>query len=112
MSDKKHKNELRKYLRADKLEEMKLDDKQALGYTFKCAGAGFYGLRKGTDFRSSITQLIMEGGDADTNGAVFGALLGCKIGFSALPEDLMRFPHRQWLDEKVDMFLKTIGLKD
>ena len=29
-------------------------------------GAGFYGLRKATDFRETIMKLIMEGGDADT----------------------------------------------
>ena len=35
-------------------------------YTFKALGAGFYGLRKATDFRETIMKLIMEGGDADT----------------------------------------------
>ena len=34
-------------------------------YTFKALGAGFYGLRKATDFRKTIMELIMEGGDAD-----------------------------------------------
>ena len=29
--------------------------------------------------------LCRQGGDADTNGAVAGALLGCKLGTSALP---------------------------
>lgn len=90
-------------------------------------GSGFYGLRKGTDFRKTIIELIMEGGDADryivamfnqdsfflyySNGAVCGALLGCKVGFSALPDDLLQFKHRQWLDDQVDQFLTVIGLK-
>ena len=34
-------------------------------YTFKAMGAGFYGLRLGTDFKKTITELIMEAGDAD-----------------------------------------------
>ena len=39
-----------------------LDDDR---YTFKCLGAGFWGLRNGTDFRKAIMKLIMEAGDAD-----------------------------------------------
>ena len=45
-----------------------------------------------------------------SNGAVAGALMGCKFGFKNLPEDLLNFPHRKWLDRKVQQFLKTIGL--
>ncbi len=47
------------------LKDLKLSDKQSIGYTFKAMGAGFYGLRKGTDFRKTITEVIMEAGDAD-----------------------------------------------
>lgn len=47
------------------LKDLKLDDKQSIGYTFKAMGAGFYGLRKAKDFRETITEVIMEGGDAD-----------------------------------------------
>ena len=47
-----------------------------------------------------------------SNGAVAGALMGCKFGFKNLPEDLLNFPHRKWLDRKVQQFLKTIGLID
>lgn len=46
-----------------------------------------------------------------SNGAVCGAMLGCKVGFSKLPEDLLQFVHRQWLDEKVEQFMELIGLK-
>ena len=57
-----------------------------LGYTYKCIGSGFWATRYGTNFRTSITELVLEGGDADTNGAVAGAMLGCKLGFKALPK--------------------------
>lgn len=40
-----------------------------------------------------------------------GALLGCKVGFSGLPDDLLQFKHRQWLDNQVDQFLAVLGLK-
>jgi len=47
-----------------------------------------------------------------SNGAVAGAMMGCKFGFKKLPEDLLEFPHRKWLDRKVQQFLVTIGLDD
>ena len=49
---------------------------------------------------------------ACSNAAVCGALTGCVVGFKSLPEDLLQFPHRAWLDQQVDSFLNTIGLKD
>ena len=47
-----------------------------------------------------------------SNGAVAGAMMGCKFGFKKLPVDLLQFPHRSWLDRKVHQFLVTIGLAD
>ena len=96
---------------ASTLSHLELSEPQSIGYTLKCLGAGFYGLRKGgADFRGTICDVVMEAGDADTNGAVCGALLGCAVGFSALPEDLLAFPHREWLDSQVERFLQVIGL--
>lgn len=96
---------------ASTLSQLGLSEPQSIGYTLKCLGAGFYGLRKGgADFRGTIRDVVMEAGDADTNGAVCGALLGCAVGFSALPEDLLAFPHREWLDSQVERFLQVIGL--
>ena len=45
-----------------------------------------------------------------SNGAVCGALMGCKFGFKGLPQDLLQFKHRQWLDDKVQSFLKMMDL--
>jgi ADP-ribosylglycohydrolase len=108
---KEQEKEMRNHIKVKNLKDLKLDDSKAIGYTFKALGCGFYGLRKGTDFRQTIIELIMEGGDADSNGAVCGAMLGCKVGYSGLPQDLLQFVHRQWLDNKVDKFLEAIGLK-
>lgn len=54
-------------------------------------------------FERIITDITMCGGDADTNAAVAGSLLGSLVGYSNLPkswaEDLR---HRDWLLSKVD----------
>ena len=73
--------------------------------------------------RCSKIIIILLGGGGDckldrfifsvilcSNGAVCGGLAGCVVGFKALPEDLLQFPHRTWLDQQVDNFLTTIGL--
>ncbi|XP_011410575.2 PREDICTED: uncharacterized protein LOC105316948 [Amphimedon queenslandica] len=108
---KAQEKEFQDHINAKNLKALKLGEQKAIGYTFKALGSGFLGLRTGTDFRKFIMELIMEAGDADTNGAVCGAMLGCKVGFSKLPQDLLEFVHRQWLDEKVDKFMELIGLK-
>jgi ADP-ribosyl-[dinitrogen reductase] hydrolase len=38
------------------------------------------------DFESGLVWAVNLGGDADTNGAVAGALLGARLGASAIPE--------------------------
>jgi len=41
----------------------------------------------------------LQAGDADTNGAVSGALLGCKLGASKLPDSWFNgLKHKDWLD--------------
>jgi len=41
----------------------------------------------------------LQAGDADTNGAVAGALLGCKLGASELPDSWRDgLKHKDWLD--------------
>ena len=36
-------------------------------------------------YRDGVLQVIHEGGDADTNAAVVGAILGAKFGFANIP---------------------------
>lgn len=50
-------------------------------------------------------RLRRQGGDADTNGAVAGALLGCKLGTSALPPSWVNeLKHKDWLDYHINRF--------
>ena len=41
------------------LPELKLDDRQRIGYTFKCLGAGFWALRQ-KNFRDAIEAITLE----------------------------------------------------
>ncbi len=77
----------------------------------QCLGSGFWALRSTKSFKETMHDLIRQGGDADTNGAVAGALLGCRIGYSQLPQDwLAAMPNKVWLDAKVVAFLQLMGL--
>eukprot|EP01118_Nematostelium_gracile_P009459 TRINITY_DN3195_c0_g1_i1.p1 TRINITY_DN3195_c0_g1~~TRINITY_DN3195_c0_g1_i1.p1 ORF type:complete len:389 (+),score=112.46 TRINITY_DN3195_c0_g1_i1:59-1225(+) len=101
------------YVNAPDLAALKLDEGDKIGYTYKCFGSAFYCLRTGDDFKKSITELTVEAGDADTNAAVAGALLGCKLGYKNLPSDWLEgLKEKKWLDQKVDSLLNLLGLSE
>ncbi|XP_046841598.1 ADP-ribosylarginine hydrolase Tri1-like [Xenia sp. Carnegie-2017] len=107
--DERHIKELKHHISAKTPQELELDDRKKIGYTFKCMGAGFWALRQ-NDFRKAIQTLTMEGGDADTNCAVAGALLGCKFGFKKLPQSWVNgLCHGSWLEKEVNTYLSLIG---
>ena len=63
------------------------------------------------DFKKLILEIINEGGDADTNAAVAGSVLGCYLGYTNLPKDwLSCLIHKKWLDEKIYIFVKKIAM--
>lgn len=85
----------------DSIYALALDESDKIGYTLKTLGAGFWALQY-NNFKTAIGDVIHEGGDADTNGAVAGALLGTKLGFSALPEDWVEgLQNKHILEEKL-----------
>ncbi|KAL3446056.1 ADP-ribosylglycohydrolase-domain-containing protein [Aspergillus insuetus] len=106
-------DEFRKNAFAQSLESLQLDDAMKMGYVYKALGASILLLRQGLRrsnssgppslFEDLITHLIMEGGDADTNAAVAGSLLGALIGYNGLPakwrDGVM---HAGWLLAKCD----------
>jgi hypothetical protein len=105
-------SEMRAYCAADTVEALKLDEGRKIGYTFKCIGSGVWALRQPLDnFKLVMTKLVMEGGDADTNGAVAGAMLGARIGYSKLPKDWMDLmPYKPWLEKRLNRLLQYMGL--
>jgi ADP-ribosylglycohydrolase len=107
-----HMKEFEVYCLARNLQELQLDQGTSIGYTFKAMGAAAVLFQSGQNFRDALTSLTLEGGDADSNGAVAGAVLGCHLGYSALPQDSIRqLPHREWLDTKIDFLLQLMRLK-
>jgi len=56
-------------------------------------------------------ELVLEAGDADTNGAVAGALLGARVGYSKLPKDwLDGLVEKEWLETHINRLLCVLGL--
>ena len=74
----------------DQLESLQLDEKQSMGYTLKTMVSGLYAYYHATDYESGLRTIIEQGGDADSNGAVAGSLLGAKFGYDAIP--------KHWID--------------
>lgn len=76
---------LRMALDADRVEVLDLASSNATGYTLKTLAAGIWALCHAPSFEKGLTAIIHEGGDADTNGAVAGALLGARFGMESIP---------------------------
>jgi ADP-ribosylglycohydrolase len=88
-------------------EGMNPGEKNRQGYTLKTLGAGFWALRHADSFAAGIEAVIHEGGDADTNAAVAGALLGARFGYQGIePAWREGLLHRLQLAERVDRLLE------
>ncbi|KAJ3040346.1 hypothetical protein HDV00_011002 [Rhizophlyctis rosea] len=121
------KSELDRLCFPTSLKALTLDDRNGIGYTYRALGSGMWCLsqlmdsilkeehrtpdRLAASFKSLITQLTMQGGDADTNCAVAGALMGCIVGYSGLPREWLEgLVHHNWLVSKVDAELELVGV--
>jgi ADP-ribosylglycohydrolase len=72
-----------------------------IGMSHRALSAGFFGLKrlrekitsgrkdKPTVFAEICLELMAQGGDADTNGAVAGSLCGSFLGFSKIPQAMI-----------------------
>jgi ADP-ribosylglycohydrolase len=97
-------------VRSRDLALLELDNlRSGIGYTNKTMAAGLYGLRSVESFEVTMTRLVREAGDADTNGAVCGAMLGARLGYAGLPAAWLRsMPHTNWLAAKLVPFLRLV----
>ena len=62
-------------------------DGQTSGYLGVALQNAFYELLNGTDFYSSMCNVVSRGGDTDTNGCIVGALLGAYYGIDEIPQE-------------------------
>lgn len=56
------------------------------GYTVDTFISAYSGFEASKDFESGLISIVNQGNDADTTGAVAGALLGAYYGYSAIPD--------------------------
>ena len=86
-------------------------DGEDLGYAYICLGCAMWAVKQDV-WIEAIGRMILEGGDADTNAAAAGAILGCKLGCSNLPQNLIaQLTHKAWLDEQIVRLLVMMGLQ-
>ena len=121
--------ELRRHAKIVNLDVLELDDGYSIGYVYKTFGCGVHLLRMAmrklaasgraaqasaeTLFDPLITDLIMRGGDADTNACFAGALIGTYVGYKALPphwRDGLR--HGPWLLHKAEGLSQLLGVTE
>ncbi|KAL7929691.1 ADP-ribosylglycohydrolase domain-containing protein [Trichoderma chlorosporum] len=118
--------ELNRHVKVSDLSELELDDMYKIGYTYKTFGSGVHLLRLAMRelaapesrlstqkriFERLITDLIMRGGDADTNACFAGALLGTYLGYKVLPPHWRDgLVHGEWLMKKSEGLSILLGI--
>jgi ADP-ribosylglycohydrolase len=60
-------------------------DGGTIGYTLKTMRVALWCAWHAEDFEEALIDVVSEGGDTDTNGAVAGAVLGARFGAAAIP---------------------------
>jgi ADP-ribosylglycohydrolase len=121
--------ELYRHVKAKDFQELQLDDSMKMGYVYKSLGAAIHALRRAIQdeqrdskkgesfsrniFENLITEIVMEGGDADTNACIAGAFLGAWLGYMTLPAHWRDgIEHQDWLLSKCEALSCTIGITD
>lgn len=69
------------------LDSLCLDDEKSMGYTLRTLGAALWAYWHATSYKEGILKIVLSGGDADTNAAVAGAILGAKFGINQIPDE-------------------------
>ena len=68
------------------ISSLDLDETYSIGYTLRTLSAALWCYWHSPSFEEGLLSVVNEGGDADTNGAIAGAILGAKFGFLSIPE--------------------------
>lgn len=87
---------------------LNLEDKASIGYTLKALSCAWWALQYASSFEQGISQIINEGGDADTNAAIAGALLGARFGYEEIPQRwLDGLVKKDWLLDQVKQLIEA-----
>ncbi|KAG0337435.1 hypothetical protein BG004_007654 [Podila humilis] len=107
------------------LDQLDLESASAMGYAFKCIGIAYYGATRQVEtgtttttavepeyqgpsglFRGLMEQVTLEGGDADTNAAVLGSLLGARYGLKeGVPAGWWKgLQHLSWIEDVIERY--------
>lgn len=103
------------------LDALELDSRDARSYTLKSFACSIWAFRRLYNattkkeamdealFRTIITSIVMKAGDADTNAAIAGAVVGSHLGYNNLPADwIASLPNREWLEREIDTWYATL----
>ena len=77
------------------IDALDLDEEEGIGYTLKPLAAGLWALVHAESLEEGLLRVIQEGGDADSNASVAGALLGARYGIGAIPAHLVQGLNRK-----------------
>ncbi len=101
---------------ASSIETLRLDeglnpgDENKIGYTYKALPCAMWALRNAKNLEGGLHSVIMEGGDADTNAAIAGALLGARFGYKSIPEHLIsELKNAEQLHEKSEQLTELLS---
>jgi ADP-ribosylglycohydrolase len=112
--------ELKKYTNMKTLDEMDLILSSTRSYTLKPLGCAIYALKKidtfnptpeSNDFENILIEIIKIGGDADTNCAVVGGVLGAYCGYDYIKEKhdhLLNFRYKTFLTNKINGYIDDL----
>ena len=91
------------------LRALNLQDSKAMGYTLKTLAAGLWAYWHAKSFEEGLLAVVNAGGDADTNAAVAGAILGAKFGYETIPKEYINgLVYRKHLDRIIESMTDDI----
>ena len=89
---------------------LELQDWDSVGYTLKTLAAGLWAYWNAPSFGEGLLSVVRAGGDADTNAAVAGAILGAKFGFGAIPPEYVDgLIYKDQLEEVILGMIELLG---
>lgn len=86
-----------------------LDEKYSIGYTLRTLSAALWCYWHSTSFADGLLSVVNEGGDADTNSTIAGAILGAKFGLSSIPKHYIdKLHNREEYQNKILHFIELV----